>query len=293
MNYAGPIAVAEFRIGPAWRFGISSTWENAGLALQMSWPWLVILTTLELAARLPPGFPLGLLFQPGAGMADPVLAGLLMVLKLIALSSLAVSWSRFLLLGEVATGWDRLRVDRPVWRFACNALLIWFACSGVFLLGSLISFVALPLAAQFAGYALPDFPRALPGVGAWLRDPWMIIIAASLLIGLLAGLPVVQRLSIKLIAIALGREDYGLGDAWRDSGGQPFRLISFTFAVTALVFLIWAVALVLSLQLAGSGAPGVLASAVATATASGLATILATASVAVLFGLFVEGREVS
>lgn len=294
MNYAGPVVAAEFRIGPAWRFGISSTWDNAGLALQMSWPWLTILTGIELAAPIPLGYPLSLLFHAdvtGPG-PDPVLVGVLLVVKLIALSSLAVNWSRFLLLGEVATGWDRLRVDRAVWRFACNALLIWFACSGVFLLGALISFVALPLVMQFAGYALPEFPRAVPAVNHWLQGPWTLIIAASLFAGLLGGLPIVQRLSIKLVAIALGREDYGLGDAWRDSGGQPLRLVSFTFAVTALIALTWAAAVVVSMQLGSSTALGILAGALAAAVASGLATILATASVAVLFGLFVEGREV-
>lgn len=294
MNYAGPLAAAEFRLGPAWRFSVTSTWDNAGLAMQMSWPWLAILTGIELAARIPFGYPLGLILQPavqGAG-PDPVLVLILLAIKLIGLSSLAVNWSRFLLLGEIATGWDRLRIDRPVWRFACNALLIWFACSGVFLLGALISFVALPLALQFAGYALPEFPRSVPPMNLWLQGPWSMIIAASLLAGLLGGLPVVQRLSIKLVAIALGREDYGLGDAWRDSGGQPLRLVSYTFAVTALIILAWAAAVFVTIQLGSGTAMGVLAGGLAGAIAGGLATIFVTASVAVLFGLFVEGREV-
>lgn len=294
MNYAGPIAAAEFRIGPAWRFGISSTWDNALYALQMCWPWLALLTGLDLAARLPAGFPLALLIPPlSAGVeAGAMLTGLLMGLKLIAISSIAVNWCRFLLLGEVAIGWDRLRVDRAVWRFACNVLLIWLACSGVFLLGGLISFVALPLIVQFAGHALPEFPRSIPPPAEWMQSPWLIIIGLSLLLGLLGGLPVVQRLSIKLVAIALGREDYGLGDAWRDSGGQPMRLATFTFAVTALLVLVWAVSFLVGYQLDDVSAAGQLVSAAAAAIAGGLTVILGAASIAVLFGMFVEGREV-
>ena len=177
------------------------------------------------------------------------------------------------------------------WRFACNALLIWFACSGVFLLGSLISFVALPMLVQFSGYTLPEFPRAVPPASEWLQDPWTLIIAGSALLGILGGLPIVQRLSIKLVAIALGREDYGLGDAWRDSGGQPLPLAAFTFAVTALVAVMWAASFLITLQFGTAGASALLASATAI-LASGLTVIFVTASVAVLFGMFVEGREV-
>ena len=293
MNFAGPLAAAEFRIAPALRFGLRSTWDNAALAVQVFWPWLAILSGLELAARLGPGYPLALLW-PGAvaQRPDAVLAGLLLALKLLAFASLGVSWSRFLLTGEIATGWDRLRIDRAVWRVACNALLIWFACSGVFLLGGIISFVALPLIAQFAGYPLPEFPRAMPAAADWLQNPWPSIIAASVLLGVLSGLPIVQRLSIKLVAIALDREDYGLGDAWRDSGGQPLHLASFTFAITALVVVVWLAAGIVAAQMGNQTAAGLLASGLATAVASGLTVILATASVSVLFGVFTEGREV-
>lgn len=293
MNYAGPILAAEFRIAPALRFGLRSTRDNAALALQMTWPWVAILAGLELAARLPAGYPLSLL-QPGghAPAADPMLVGLLLIIKLMALASIAVSWSRFLLLGEVATGWDRLRIDRPVWRLAWNALLVWLACTGVFLLGAVLPLVLLPGLLKFAGYALPDLPRTLPAAGQWLEDPWAAIIAVSLVTGFLSGLPFVQRLSIKLTAIALEREDYGLGDAWRDSAGQPLRLVLFTFVTAAQVFAVWGVAFLVVHEIGGVGSASLVLGALAAATASVLSTLLATASVAVMFGMFVEGREV-
>ncbi len=290
MNYAGPLAAAQFRMGAALRFNVRSAWDNAAIGLRMCWPWLVVLTGLDLLARLPAGYPLSLLLLPARGV-DPVLAGLVLAVKLIAVSSLAVSWSRFLLLGEIATGWDRMRVDRPVWRFACNVLLIWFACSGIILLGGLVTFIAIPVAASFAGYALPDVPHALPQTSGWLQNPWMLVVAASLLIGILGGLPVVHRLSIKLTAIAMGREEYGLGDAWRDSGGQPLRLVAFSFAVVLLVAATWAAAFLVSWQFGDATAASLVGSAAA-AVATGLTVILATASIAVLFGIFVEGREV-
>lgn len=291
MNYVAPQAAAEFRIGPALRFSARSTWSNASLALQMSWPWLSILTALELMARIPPGYPVSLAVAAPAG-ADPVLIGLLLVLKLIATSSLAVNWTRFLLLGEVNTGWDRLRVDRPVWRLAWSAVLIWLACTGVFLLGGFVPFILLPLLADFTGYALPEFPRAVPPGGSWMDSPWTPIIAVSAVCGIMSGLPFVQRLSIKQAAISLGRDDYGLGDAWRDSAGQPFRIVLFSFAVAAGVLVVWTLALLVASQTAGAGPLGTLAGAVAAAAASGLTIILVTTSVAVLFGMLVEGREV-
>ncbi len=272
------------------RFGLRSTWTNAFLALQMSWPWLMILTGLELIARIPAGYPFSLAVASPAGV-DPVLVGLLLAVKVIAMSSLAVNWTRFLLLGEVSTGWDRLRVDRPVWRLAWSAVLIWLACTGVFLLGALVPFILLQILADFMGSPLPEFPRYLPTSG-WTESPWAPVIGISAVFGLMSGLPFVQRLSIKQAAISLGRDDYGLGDAWRDSAGQPFRIVLFSFAVAAGVLLVWMLALFIAGQAASAGVAGLLAGALAAAAASGLSIILATASVAVLFGMLVEGREV-
>lgn len=293
MNYAGPILTADFRVSPALRFGLRSTWDNGALAVQMSWPWVAILAGLEIAGRLPPGYPMSLMLPGGQPPAsDPVLVSLLLIIKVIALSSVAVSWTRFLLLGEIATGWDRLRVDRPVWRLAWNGMLVWLACTGVFLLGATLPFVLLPGLLQFAGLTLPELPRSLPAIGQWMVDPWAALLAFSLLCGLLSGLPFVQRLSIKLTAIALEREDYGLGDAWRDSAGQPLRLVLFTFVTAAQVLGVWAVAFIAVHALGGAGPAGLVLGAFAAACASVISTVLAAASVAVMFGMFVEGREV-
>lgn len=292
MNYSAPLLAAEFRIAPALLFSFRSSWSNAGLALKMGWPWLAILGALELVAGFPPGFPIGLVTTGPLTGLNPVLVGLFLALKLMALSSLAVMWTRFLLLGEVSTGWDRLRIDRLVWRFASNTFLIWLACAGVFLLGSIVSLVLIQLGAGLAGFALPGAPLALPPPGAWLQAPWAAILSVAAFLGVMSGLPLVLRLSIKQAAIAMGRDDYGLGDAWRDSAGEPFRIVMFTFTIALGVVLAWAGALLAVHFGSNGGVTGMLTGAVAAALVSGLTTILVTTSVAVLYGMLVEGRDV-
>jgi hypothetical protein len=292
MNYSAPIAAAEFRIGSALRFSFRSCLSNAALCLRMVWPWLAILGAVEVAAGFPPGFPLTLAFTGPQEAADTVLIALFLALKLMALSSIAVIWTRFLLLGEVSTGWDRLRIDRAVWRLTANMLLIWLACAGVFLLGGILSFLFLQVLAGLVGYPLPPGPLTLPLAGPWLEPPWLTILVISVFLGVMSGLPLVLRLSIKQAAIALGRDDYGLGDAWRDSSGEPFRLVIFTFAIAGCVLLLWTAAMFMVQYGWTAGSTGILASAVAAALASGLATILVTTSIAVLYGMLVEGRDV-
>lgn len=135
---------------------------------------------------------------------------------LVGFCAMAVSWHRFILRDEIRSP---ARVDRQVWRYLGNSLLI-------------MLIVLVPVAVLAVIFAL------LPPVLSILLLPVSLIAAT-----------VAMRLSIKLPAIALGRTDFSFADAWAASGGN-FWPIAGVFTLNAaivigLVFLfmgiLWAV----------------------------------------------------
>ena len=100
-----------------------STTDNIGFAFHISWPWMLMLLPFNVAINLYLAFN---------GMQDPqnlTAQSLLLVIPLaiasiVAYCSIAVNWHRYVLLDEVAEGWQRLRIDSLIWRYIGNAILI-------------------------------------------------------------------------------------------------------------------------------------------------------------------------
>ena len=122
-----------------------STTDNLGFAFHISWPWMLMLLPLNVAINLYLAFN---------GMQDPqnltaqslLLVVPLAIASIVAYCSIAVNWHRYVLLDEVAEGWQRLRIDSLMWRYIGNAILI-----GLILFAG--GFVAV-LIFSFVGWAL-------------------------------------------------------------------------------------------------------------------------------------------
>ena len=126
-------------IAHVWRTAV----PNLGTAFLVSWPWLLVLVPVSYYGNS--------LAEPAdliAGRYFPELAATLLVAlaTLFAFSSIAIAWHRFLLKGEMAQGWSRLRVDAVVWIYFRDTLLIIAAVAVIVLPGVTLPGAALTTA---------------------------------------------------------------------------------------------------------------------------------------------------
>jgi hypothetical protein len=211
-----------------------STINNLKFAFFAQWPWFVVVAVaftamsfsndlqfngdqaaLEAELKAHPEKAAKFLFSMIAGIG----------LAMLAFSSIAVSWHRYVLLDEVPQGLAALRVDSIVWRYFGNLVL----------LGLLMVVLALPLSLVPFGLFL-----STPTLGIAVLIAYMIFVM----------LPMLYRLSIKLPAIALGRQDFRMGDAWNVSKGNWWQIVGvgllYSMASWALGLVLMAVATVLN-----------------------------------------------
>jgi hypothetical protein len=178
------------------------TFRNLGLILRLSWFWLLALTAAltALAWLLWPGHQAatksGILAFPLLEVFGPP------TLSLIAGSSIAVAWHRFVLLGEAPADRVYARVDKRILRYLGLAAL------------SSLSIVAVMLP-PFYGW---EADAARDGIGSFL---WRLLIAAF---GAVVMFVASVRISPLLPALAIGRSDIGLRTVWRATSGNFWRL---------------------------------------------------------------------
>jgi hypothetical protein len=128
------------------------------------------------------------------------------ILTVPAMASIAVAWHRLIITGERPAS-PYLRLDRSVWLYAAF-LLAW----------------------MLAATALGALPQMLAS-----RPEAQIVGGILLLAALFAGGFVMGRLSLVLPPIALGRTDIGLGEAWRATRGNTWRLFWGPFVCVLLM----------------------------------------------------------
>ncbi len=206
-----------------------STVNNLWFALRAQWPWIVV-TAVVIT---------GLLWLSGAPMSQwgtdtpikmedlpPGRVGLFVlsiflgiILMLLAFSSVAVSWHRYVLLDEVPVGMQKLRVDATVWRYLGNLILI----------GLLALMSMLPMLVLFG--VLASISATL-GIGVFMAYTLIVVT------------PIIYRLSIKLPAVALGRRDFKMGDAWHLSRGNWWQIVGVALIVSVIT---WVVGFVMTL----------------------------------------------
>ena len=262
----------------AFSHAVRSTTSNLSFAFHVSWPWMAVLLPILVAGQL---YVLAGAGNPEAAATRAVPVQILVgLIAMLAFSSIAVNWHRYILLDEVPRGSERLRMDDKVWRYFGNALLI------LLIVGSAIG--AFTLATILAGVVIGLSGLASGELSAGPFVAIFLIAVAMMVFGVVAF----YRLSIKLPAVALGRSDFGLGDAWRRSAGNLGPLIG----IALLYFLVGAgLSIVLFVVSALFGLIGGLAT-VALVVAIQLVvnwvmTILGITILTSLYGFFVEGRS--
>jgi hypothetical protein len=173
------------------------TYRAAALRLGIFWiPLLVAADLIQMWVGIPQ--------PPPAPVGAPHLLQLASAaLHVVAGSSLAVSWHRFILRDEPGSP---TRLDATVWRYAGNALLITLAAIP-------------PLFVLILGVAL------LPVAAAILLLP----------VGFTTGVAL-MRLSLKLPAVALERRDFTLRHAWAATAGNFWQILGLLLIIAAAIF---------------------------------------------------------
>ena len=251
----------------AFSHAFRSTLSNLGFAFHASWPWMALLLPVLIAGNLfIQIYAMPVIGQPPPASAIAVEIGM-GLLMLLAFSSIAIGWHRYILLDEVPQGWQRLRLDGPVLRYFGNVILI----------SLVLGLIALP------------FMLVAVLVAVLAQQPNLIMfffVVLPLMLGMF------YRYSIKLPAIAVDRQNFGLGDALRVSKGNTWRVIGLGILVAltaiAIGLLFGGVTLLIS-KIGGSTALG--AVVVLQLAVNWVSTIFSITVLTSLYGFFVEGRE--
>lgn len=255
-------------VGAAFGHVLRSTINNVGFAWHLSWPWLVFILPLNMLAGV-----LGISENPSpesATAGSAVVSAIVAILSMFVFSSIAVSWHRYILLDEVPRGWARLRADNVVWRYFGNTLLIF-----------LTLFCGLAPVVLLAAVLLAVFDNA----GIMLSIPLYLA-------GILFALAAFYRLSVKLPAIALERQDYMMRDAWASSRENNWQLIALGFLFLACVMILAVLVGIASWYIAQTGIGFLLLLSMAVQILlNWIVTIMGVTLLTSLYGFFVEKRD--
>ncbi len=258
---------------------LKSTTDNLGFAFHISWPWIVLLLPINIITTLYMLFN-GLQIAPGTN-PDPALVAKvfivstpLFIVSLISYSSIAVNWHRYVLLDEVPQGWARFRIDELTWRYIGNALLIALIVAGAFLLVSIVITLITAALVMLLGQAIG------------------IIFYTACVIALVTyGIIAFYRMGIKLPAVALGRNDYKMKNAWADSAGNEWRILGLVGLMVAMMLIAGLLLFLSALIFTNFGVIGLSISIAIQVMVNWVATIFGVTLLTSLYGFFVENRD--
>ncbi|SLN27863.1 hypothetical protein [Oceanibacterium hippocampi] len=185
--------------------------RHVGTFVRIGWLWLLVMATLswivpELTGPEPSGSEIPQM--PGVGTFLFILP--LYILMGFLWSAIAVAWHRHILLGEQPAGPIGAPLNGTVVRF--------FVASVLYFIGF---YVVLFLAMLPAGAIAMMTQGGSPAGGA----------LAMLIVSVLAVTACLLYLRFSLIfpAIAIGRRDFGLRDAWQHARGNSWRIFFMWF----------------------------------------------------------------
>lgn len=258
----------QLSAGACIRHALSSVRNNIAYAFRISWPWYAVLIAVNLAASFVVSPFEGSTAQEPTAPQFLVLLGLV-VLSLVAFASIAVNWHRYILLDEVPQGSEIFRLDAKTWRYFGNILLI---------------FLIL-----FAVSAAIVTPLMLVAVNTnALAFPAVILIV----IGLIFAAILFFRLSVKLPAVALGREDFGFQQSLAATQGNNIALFLIVLFEIVAAFAVLALLLLLTLAIGSISATlALVVSAVLQIAINWVFTIFSITILTSLYGFFVENRD--
>lgn len=247
---------------------VSSVRNNFAYAFRISWPWYaamapVIIVLVLLSYYLTGGNPEA---SPGPALLIDLIRALV---TMVAFAAIAVNWHRYILLDEVPHSNEIFRLDSKTWRYFGNILLL---------------FLILLVAGMVIGLPI-GFVGGLLG----LREG--IVILAALTFMPIAGV-VALRLGTKFPAIALGRRDFSMRNAWTATTGNnvPIFLVVL-FEILALVAAIAAIAFIAYLTGKVSATLTVIVTIFVGLIVNWIFTIFSITILTSLYGFFVEGRD--
>lgn len=249
---------------------INSVRHNIAYAFRISWPWYLIVIPLTIAVSLVLSYAAGgdLMQNQGLAFLNNMVSGLLLG---FAFASIAVNWHRYILLDEVPDSRGILRLDDTVLRYFGNIILI---------------FIILVAAGFLVGIPL-GIIAALTSLAASQLFPILLFIIIVPIAGTIA-----MRLSVKLPAVALGRANFRLKDAFAVTRGNNMPI--FLVALFEIVCFLGSLFLIGLLAAALNKLNPALAIAVAYVlhfAANWLITIFSITVLTSLYGFFVEGRD--
>ena len=249
-----------------------STTDNIGFAFHISWPWMLLLLPLNVVVNL---------YLVINGLEDPknftvqsfLIFTPLVIASIIAYCSIAVNWHRYVLLDEIAEGWQRLRMDGLMWRYIGNAFLIGLILmAGVFV--AVLIFVLVGL-----------------GVNAAIGEASLIVIVPCVFALYAYAFVSAYRLAVKLPSVALGRNDFSMRDAWRATDGNFWQILGLVLLFFLCLFLVGLAMLLVTYLFGQLGMVGLSVSLAIQVAVNWVATILGVTLLTSLYGFFVDGRE--
>jgi hypothetical protein len=264
-------------VGPTIKHMVSSTLNNLAFAMRAQWPWMIIIVVLFAILGTYNPIPANLtqeqseaFFRDNASQVASffLLFAAVALVAMLGFSSVAVAWHRYVLLDEVPQGMNKLRVDGTVWRYFGNLVLI----------SLMLIVAALPLSLLI----IPLY-SASPAIGLFGAMVYSVVIL----------LPILYRLSIKLPAVALGRQDFRMGDAWNISKGNWMPIVQVALGVSLISWVVGLVMLLVSraLNTILGGEIGYWADLMLQLGVNWVVTIMGITLLTSLYGYFVEKRE--
>jgi hypothetical protein len=240
---------------------LNSTFSYGKQAMRIALPWLAIITVINIAVMIAGGG-----FADGAGttltLGTAVRELLLGAISLVAASSIAVNWHRYILRDEMPTSLQQvLRLDAPVWHYAGFTLLN-------------IALVMLPAIILLA-------------INMSLAPAVPIAAIAVFIAGI-----VLLRLSLVLPAKALGIQDFGLSQAMAASQDNMLQLAGLMLVNAAIIIgVLLGFGLLLMAVMALPAPVNMLLAAVISLAVNAVITIYSVSLLSSLYGFFVERRD--
>lgn len=209
-------------IWEAYRF----TFANLPALLSISWAWLILGAVVTFMLGWFVFWPLGFATKITASLNNIALSSIPSILESIIGASLAVTWHRFILLREPAADAATLRIDRLVGTYFLWAILL----ISITLALSLVLIAPLGLALHFLDSELSSQQQDIPDDDTSFGWRTYLILSITIFFIATPYAFIPTRLSLKLPAIALQREDVTARQSWLWSKGNFWRLYTGSFA---------------------------------------------------------------
>lgn len=255
-----PNALPAPRLLPVWAaysHMLSSITHNWRVALRHGLPWMALLTLFKVWGLWTPQSPDP---QDAFSLSWPDILAL--AVGVVATSSIAVSWHRYILQDESPASVPAFRMDKIVWQYVGRSLFIYVVC--------LLPILAIAVLSDLTPLAL---------IPIWLALGFAAIV---LLI----------RLSLSLVATAVDARNFGLKSALMATRGNMWRfllLILLTALSEFLLLVAWALPLAAAQPAPPPWVIGV--SLVLSIPIQLLAVMLNVTMLTTLYGYFVEHRK--